>query len=131
MNAAGSVLLDTSIVVEYLRGDQALPPRFARFSTICIPWVVLGELYFGAKRAPHREQALTQVRNFLQNVALLLADEDTAERYGQIKAELAHVGKPIPDNDLWIAASARQHNLPLATRDEHFKRISELSVLAW
>jgi predicted nucleic acid-binding protein len=50
---------------------------------------------------------------------------------GQIKAELAHLGKPIPDNDVWIAALARQHDLPLATRDDHFTAVPALKTLAW
>jgi predicted nucleic acid-binding protein len=51
--------------------------------------------------------------------------------YGEVKAELARLGKPIPDNDLWIAAVARQHDLPLATRDAHFALVPGLKTLAW
>jgi hypothetical protein len=51
--------------------------------------------------------------------------------YGEIKAELAQGGRPIPDNDLWIVALARQHDLPLATRDAHFRAIPLLRTLAW
>jgi len=61
----------------------------------------------------------------------LFPDQATTERYGQIKAELAQVGRPIPDNDLWIAAIARQHGLVLATRDAHFAHVPGLQTLTW
>jgi tRNA(fMet)-specific endonuclease VapC len=54
MNTAGSVLVDTNIVVAYFRGDKVLPPRFAEVTPVYVPWVVLGELHFGAQRAQRR-----------------------------------------------------------------------------
>jgi tRNA(fMet)-specific endonuclease VapC len=71
------------------------------------------------------------IRDFLQNATLLLPDQSTSERYGQVKAELAGIGKPIPDNGVWIAAMARQFDLPLVTRDGHFAAVPRLTTLAW
>ena len=71
------------------------------------------------------------IRDFLQNATLLLPDQGTSERYGQVKAELAGIGKPIPDNGVWIAAMARQFDLPLVTRDGHFAAVPRLTTLAW
>jgi tRNA(fMet)-specific endonuclease VapC len=59
------------------------------------------------------------------------AGQDTTEIYGQVKAELARLGKPVPDNHLWIAATAMQYDLPLATRDAHFTHVPRLKTLAW
>ncbi len=115
MNATGSVLVDTNVVVAYFRGEKALAPRFLEAATLYLPWVVLGELHYGASRSQRREAQIERIRDFLRTAVLLLPDQATAEHYGQLKAELAQVGKPIPDNDLWIAALARQHDLPLAT----------------
>ena len=131
MNTAGSVLLDTSAVIPHLRGDAALSARIAQAASIHIPWVVVGELLFGAHRAVRPQEALARVRSFLKIVVLLLPDEGTAESYGFLKAELSRLGKPIPDNDLWIAAAARQWDLPLATRDAHFAQVPGLQALAW
>jgi tRNA(fMet)-specific endonuclease VapC len=131
MNATGSVLVDTNVVVAYFRGEKALAPRFARAATLYLPWVVLGELHYGACRS-HRPQAqLESIRHFLQTAVVLLPGQGTAEHYGQLKAELAGIGKPIPDNDLWIAALAREYDLPLATRDGHFTLVPRLKTLAW
>jgi hypothetical protein len=55
MKRAGSVLLDTSVIIDYIRGDQRLRPQFAAAATMYVPLVVLGELYFGAQRAPRRD----------------------------------------------------------------------------
>jgi tRNA(fMet)-specific endonuclease VapC len=51
--------------------------------------------------------------------------------YGEIKSSLRQKGKPIPDNDIWIAASARQHSLTLVTRDAHFDEIDDLARERW
>ena len=131
MNMAGSVLVDTNVVVAYFRGDQVLHPRFAGVAPVYLPWVVLGELHFGAQRARRRQEQLAYIDDLLTYAVVLFADLETTEVYGQLKAELARLGKPIPDNDLWIAAMARQHNLPPATRDAHFAQVPGLKTLPW
>ena len=131
MSRAGSVLLDTSVIIDYFRGDQVLHSCFAAVATMYVPLVALGELHFGAQRAPRRDDALTQVREFMKTATLLLPDENTAEQYGEVKAELARIGKPIPENDIRIAAMARQHDLSIATRDVHIASVPRLKTLAW
>jgi len=97
----GSVLLDTSVVIPHLRGDRALSTHLAQAVSIQMPWVVLGELCFGAQLAVRPVEALARVRAFLRTVALLLPDEGTAEHYGDLKADLARLGKPISDK--WVS----------------------------
>ena len=62
---------------------------------------------------------------------LLPVSAATAEQFGQLKDQLARAGTPIPENDLWIAACALEHELPLATLDSHFARVPGLKVLDW
>jgi tRNA(fMet)-specific endonuclease VapC len=131
MNAPGSVLVDTNVVVAYFRGDQALQPHFAAAAPLSLPGVVLGELYYGAQRAQRRQEQLAYIRDLLTYAVVLFPDHDTTASYAHVKAELAQLGKPIPDNDLWIAAMARQLDLPLATRDAHFVQVARLKTLAW
>jgi len=128
---AGSVLVDTNVVVAYFRGDKDLQPHFAGLTPLYLPWVVLGELHFGAQRAQRRQEQLAFIHALLTYAVVLFADQQTTEIYGQLKAELAQLGKPIPDNDLWVAATARQYDLPLATRDAHFEQVPRLKILAW
>jgi tRNA(fMet)-specific endonuclease VapC len=131
MSATGSVLLDTNVVVAYFRGDQKVRPYLTQAVAVHLPWVVLGELYYGAQRAQRRQDQLAYIRDLLSYAVVLFPDHDTTAIYGQIKAELARLGKPIPDNDLWVAAIARQHALPLATRDAHFTHVPQLKTLDW
>jgi tRNA(fMet)-specific endonuclease VapC len=131
MNTAGSVLLDTNVVVAHLRTDSDLTARLRATLALYLPWVVLGELHYGALRARRREVQLALIRDFLQTTTLLMPDQTTSETYGRVKAELAETGRLIPDNDIWIAAMARQFDLPLVTRDSHFAAVPRLTTLAW
>jgi len=87
MHAAGSVLLDTNVVVAHLRNDPDLTARLRATPATYVPWVVLGELYYSALRAQRREAQLGLIRDFLQTAIVLLPDQGTSERYGQVKAE--------------------------------------------
>jgi len=131
MSKPGNVLLDTSVVIAHFRSRQGLTAQLGGLAGLYLPWVVLGELHFGAYRTKHREDALAQIRDFLRIAELLLPDENTPEHYGKVKAELAKAGRPIPENDVWIAALALQYQFPLATRDEHFTVVPHLQVLRW
>jgi predicted nucleic acid-binding protein len=83
------------------------------------------------KAARRPEAPLALNRDFLQTAILLLPDRSTSERYGQVKVELAGMGRLIPDNDIWIAVAGRQFDLPLVTRDGHFAMVPALKTLAW
>ena len=131
MNAAGSVLLDTNVFVAHFRSDPDLTARLTTASAIYLPWVVLGELHYGALLAQRREAQMALIQEFLRTTVVLLPDESTSERYGQLKAELAEAGSLIPDNDIWIASVARQYYLPLVTRDRHFVAVPDLKILLW
>lgn len=132
MNASGSVLLDTTIVVDHLRGKS--PPlieRFTHSATIYLPAIALGELLYGAYKSAFKANTLAQIEDFTQLCAILGVDEHTAGYYGRINAGLARLGKVIPQNDIWIAAIALEHNLPLATHDDHFTSIPGLTLIDW
>jgi len=127
----GNVLLDTTVVVAHLRGDAALTARLQQADALYLPLTALGELYYGAYRSRNTAKHLAQIREFLKGVVVLQPAEATANSYGQIKAELAQAGTPIPQNDIWIAALAKEYQLPLAARDEHFQSVAGLNLLAW
>jgi tRNA(fMet)-specific endonuclease VapC len=130
MSTTESVLLDTSIIVAHFRREPALAERL-KSATLYIPLPVLGELYYGAFKSEHQAKTLKQLQEFLRICAILPPDELTAQHYGHIKADLERAGSPIPENDLWIAAIAREHPLPLVTRDRHFSLVTGLEALAW
>jgi tRNA(fMet)-specific endonuclease VapC len=105
--------------------------RFKETETLYLPVTALGELLYGAHKSAFNMKSLTQIEEFLELCAILGVGERTAHRYGRISVELALLGKPIPQNDIWIAAVALEHNLPLATRDRHFSVVPGLTVLNW
>ena len=62
---------------------------------------------------------------------MMPVDAATAALYGRLKAELMTPGQIIPDNDLWIAALAKQHDLTLVSRDQHFGHVTGLKWVVW
>ena len=92
---------------------------------------VLGELYFGAFKSARLNANLRRIGDLLSETIHLECDAETAYEYGNIKNELRIKGHPIPENDVWIAATARQHGLTLASRDRHFAFVEQLSWEPW
>lgn len=128
MSASGSLLLDTNIVIALLAGEAAVVERVARAERVVLPSIVIGELYFGALRSAHAEANLRRVDELAASRAVLACTATTARRYGEVKNRQRQAGRPIPENDLWIAALALEHGLTLVTRDAHFDGLDRLDV---
>jgi tRNA(fMet)-specific endonuclease VapC len=127
----GSILLDTNATVAYTAGDLSLRVRITGSDGAFISCVTLGELHYGAQKSSLVEYNLARVGEIARTMPIIPCDEGTAAEYGIIKAALRAKGRPVPENDIWIAAIARQHALTLITRDEHFGEISGLVSEAW
>lgn len=128
---ANNILLDTNIVIALLRNEERVRMNLASFDGVFIPAIVVGELIYGVhnSRSPVREAA--KVKSFLTSLdesAILPCDHTTAQVYGWLKHERSKIGKPIPENDVWIAALAFQFDTPLATRDTHFQETVGIRV---
>ncbi len=98
---------------------------------VFVPIIVLGELYYGAQKSNQVENNLTRINEFAESCSVLICDTETSRQYGEIKNLLRAKGRPIPENDIWIAAIAKQHELTLVSRDEHFKEIEDFLTLTW
>ena len=96
-----------------------------------MPLFVLGELLAGFMAGTQSRKNREELAQFMASprVSLLNPDERTARHYGEIFAALRAAGTPVPTNDLWIAALARQHRLSLLTVDAHFSAIPGLTVM--
>lgn len=125
---AGELLLDTNVVIAFLGHDQAAIACIEAAREVFIPMAVLGELYYSAYASELVEHNLASLERLTERVAVLTTDTHTARLYGAIKAGLRTKGRPIPENDIWIAATALQHGLSLATRDAHFEYADGLTV---
>jgi len=128
---SGSILLDTNIVIGLFASDPAVLVRLSKTDHVFIPSIVIGELYFGAYKSAHPDQNVRRVDEFVATSAIVACDAVTAAHYGRIKKALREKGRPLPENDIWIAALAQQHNLTVASRDQHFKEIEDLPVEMW
>ena len=122
------VALDTNRLTDLFQGDADLADRLGTCDEVWIPLVVLGEIKAGflGGSQQHRNQTLLQKLLAKPTAGVLLPDRESAEHYALLFVQLKRAGTPIPDNDLWIAALALQHDLVLITRDRHFEKIPQL-----
>jgi tRNA(fMet)-specific endonuclease VapC len=132
MPETGRIALDTSVVVASLRRVPGVAHRLEGQEELFLPLFALGELEYGAERSANPSRQRDAIAVFVSGVTILVPTVRTTQEYGRVKAALAAAGTPIPENDIWIAAMALEHSLPLATRDtEHFFRINSLTILDW
>jgi tRNA(fMet)-specific endonuclease VapC len=126
-----TVALDTNVYSGLMRGDGAAASALRAAREIYLPLIVLGELLAGFMAGSQARKNREELAEFLASprVSLLNPDERTARHYAEIYGALRAAGTPVPTNDLWIAALARQHRLSLLTFDAHFKAIPGLAVL--
>ena len=125
------MILDTNALSGLVDGDEALAARLAGLQFPAIPVIVLGEYRFGIRSSRHQAAHETWLRQNLSFFDVLPIGEKTTVAYAEIRHEMKALGRPIPENDLWIAALARQHRLAVLTRDRHFSLVPRLEVLGW
>jgi len=127
----GKYLLDTNIVIAIFAGDPDVLEPLVQSNEVFLPTIVLGELYYGARKSTHVDANIGRIDELATSSALLACDIDTSRHYGRIKNDLRAKGRPIPENDIWIAAVAQQHGLTLVSRDAHFHQVDALSLEVW
>ena len=124
-------LLDTNIISAWLKGETAIVDKIDNAEEVSIPVIAIGELYYGALFSTQIEKNISDIQGIISHYRILPVDELTTLAYGDIRRALRKKGKPIPENDIWIAAIARQHNLIMVTRDKHFSEIESLKIKKW
>ncbi len=125
------MILDTNALSALADGDPAISPSLAQADEIVLPSIVLGEFRYGINQSRHRLRYQAWLAELIGGCRILNVDRLTADSFAIIRAELKSQGQPIPANDLWIAALARQHRLPLLSRDHHFDAVAGLRRLTW
>jgi tRNA(fMet)-specific endonuclease VapC len=124
----GKFILDSNVIIDFFRGNNNLLQLLETSKSVYVPAIVLGELIFGAQNSLNTAKHLSQVDDFISKISILNIDASTAVFYGKIKFQLKKDGKPIPENDIWIAAIAVQYKTELVTNDKHFKNIKSLKI---
>ncbi len=125
------MILDTNALSAMADGDEAVEPAIRQASEIAIPAIVLGEYKFGIRGSRNRKPYERWLAELIAACRVLVVDENTAEQYAEVRQELKHAGRPIPGNDLWIAALTRQYGLPLLSRDGHFDSVAGMKRIGW
>ncbi len=125
------MILDTNALSAWAEGLASVEASFRSADRIIIPSVVLGEYYFGIRQSRHRNRYEDWLRRYLPLAEIATVTQATADVYADIRLELKRLGTPIPPNDAWIAALARQHDLPIMSNDTHFDVVVGLQRIAF
>jgi tRNA(fMet)-specific endonuclease VapC len=123
------VLLDTNAYTALFRGHEAVAARVRRATDVLLSSVVAGELLFGFRNGTRFESNRQELEDFLSSpyVTLLNVTMVTADRFGRIAASLRRKGRPLPTNDIWIAAHAMESGADLLSFDQHFEHVKGLA----
>ena len=125
-----AVALDTNVLIDAFHGDEAFRRRMAGADRILVSPVVYAEFMAGFDDSRAGRAAKERFRAFLalDPVETPSIGEETADIHVRLFRHLKAQGTPLPQNDLWIAASALEHGAVLLTRDSHFDAIPTLRV---
>lgn len=125
------MILDTNALSAVADNEPTAVRIFSLAATIELPVIVLGEYRFGIAHSQRRNEYEKWLGELIAATQVLPIDDETTGHYAQVRAALKKAGRPIPSNDLWIAALCRQHRLPLMSRDQHFEAVPDLKRIGW
>ena len=126
----GRLVLDTSAYSHFRAGHKETLESIAGADVVHLPTTVLGELYGGFQLGRQERENRQALSDFLAEpfVSVLPTTPEVAEQYGRVYAALRRRGRPIPVNDMWIAAAAIDCGGHLVTFDSDFQFVSGLTV---
>jgi len=128
---SGEIALDTSIAIRFLNGDRAITERVLSLPEIILPMIAVGELLFGAENSTRSLQNLPRYLEFISACVVVPLGRETATVYAQTRLALKRKGRPIPMNDVWIAAQCLEHGWGLVTDDTDFDYVDRLLLRHW
>ena len=124
--------LDTCAVLHVLQDHKSALQAISGYKGILISHVVLGELIFGCRRSEHPERERSRISAWLSSISVINPTRETCEVYGELAADLEARGQRIPQNDMWIAATALLCDLPIITTDDDFNHLNgRLITVHW
>ena len=123
------ILLDSNAYSEFMRGNHRARELVQDAEEILLSAIVVGEQLFGFRQGQRLEQNLKELRSFLDRpyVSFVPVGPVTADRYSRIMASLKAIGRPIPTNDVWIAAHAMEMGADLVSADHHFAYVDGIA----
>ena len=128
-------ILDTNMCVRFLRGEEAVVRRLLdadENDDLRIPAMVEGELFYGVEKSERRDENREKVKALLAFLPVCHADDETMEKFGELKAKAEAAGRRVDDADVIIAATAMRHGALLVTGNtRHFSRFDGLEIEDW
>ena len=121
-------LVDTNVIIRFFKGETELFSLFDDMDNLYVSSISVGELMYGAELSKKSDFNRENYFCFCQQMKVLYPDLEIAKSYGKIKASLKEKGKPIPENDIWIAATCHAADLILITADSDFDFVDQISV---
>ena len=124
------ILLDSNAYSLLMRGHDQVVELVRRSENVLLSAVVVGELMYGFRWGARFDRNASDLRSFLDSpyVSFVPVGPITADRYSRIAASLRAKGRPIPTNDIWIAAQVMETGAELVSADEHF---TQIDGIAW
>jgi tRNA(fMet)-specific endonuclease VapC len=126
-----SLCLDTNVYSAHYKADPVAVALVAAVAQIWLPAIVVGELRAGFLNGSKSAANELHLQEFLALPYLAVANvtEVTSRHFAKVSQQLRRDGRPIPTNDIWIAATAMEHGIPLFTHDKHFCNVIGLQVV--
>ena len=123
------ILLDSNAYSAFMRGSHEVRELIQAAEEVLFSAVVVGEQLYGFRQGAHFEQNLAELRSFLERpyVSFVPVGPVTADRYSRVMTALRAKGRPIPTNDVWIAAHAMETGADLVSDDSHFERVDGIA----
>jgi len=125
------VILDTNALSAAADDHPTIVAALSEAEELALPVVVLGEYRYGISQSRHQARYKRWLDELIADCTVLDINEGTTHHYAAIHLELRKAGRPIPTNDLWIAALCRQHSLSILSRDRHFDLVSGIRRIEW
>ena len=125
------ICLDTSAYSHFRRGEPRVVEHLDRAEWVGVSSIVVGELRAGFQLGSRTDDNAGELDEFLSHpfVETLLVDTAVAQIYGEIFADLRSRGRPLPTNDIWIAATAARAGATVLTFDKHFESIARVGSI--
>jgi len=125
------LIVDTNALAAWAEADEPLLGVLPAHHLLVLPVVVIGEYRFGALKSQRRETMESWLERTIRAVRVGLITLATTDSYAAVRLMLRRKGRPIPANNVWIAALALQHRLPVLSRDAHFDSVDGLTRVSW
>lgn len=125
------MILDTNAISALADADPDIARVLGNTTDAALPYIAYAEFRYGLHGSSRPEIGLQQLAQLANNLPLLFPDFETLEIYAQLKDQLKRIGHKIPENDLWIAALARQHDMPVLSQDRHFDLVPGIRRIGW